>query len=632
MSNYIEDICEKYAGKQPPTLLINDFDLNATYYQQLRWLAEKINMNLSIIGQASIVDNSNYLIFNNNISLPKEFQFKRCIYGNQIRASTHNMSHPDLGIYVWQAQLFDKMHLAGEFYHKTQNNFPLIMALDDVDAAMIRVDTPESGLSILTNYSQEQVSISVYPYINVHKRRKLLLIEDTIIAVLESYPFTNDGNDIFSSVHYLSGDILDITTQELQAINVLVERLEYHAGWMIEYFIDINKNIHIINLDNGYDLSAFMDISSQPVLFYMFSKLIEQYFDNKLQTVLLNNIYLLENSYQRFNLIAAYHLDIGIEPVDGSLETARLSYSNRRHIVSRCAFGAEALSTPFKNKYYSKKKFQQKLLKKHPEVVIPTIYLSNKINYSISKIEKLISTWSFPMVLKPDEGISCDNLFIDLHSAQDILDAHQQILRSQYKGSLLQPRLNGVEYRVVLVDQSVVAIAKKLAAQLRGDGHSTIQELIQQYNDHYKHYINDACNNVANNFNIKLHADKPDFRTIPNIKINEEFITFLARQELVLESILAKDTTLDLLHVNINGATWENAWTKIDEELLEKIRKIHIEVGMKINGADVLIINNNELKIFEFNCFPGIMFHHFILNGKPEPVIQSVYNYLFKMH
>ena len=401
---------------------------------------------------------------------------------------------------------------------------------------------------------------------------------------------------------------------------------------MLEYFIDSEKNIHIIKLDNGYDLSAFINTTSQPVLFYMVTKLLEQYFKNKLRTVLLNTIYSLENSYQRFNLIAAYHLDIDIEPIEDSLDTARLSYQNRQDIVSRCAFGAEALSATFKNKYYSKKKFQQRLLKNHPDVIIPTIYLSDKINYSIAKIEKLIAQWSFPMVLKPDEGISCDNLFIDLHSAQDILDAHQQILASQYKGSLLQPRLNGIEYRVVLVDQNVVAIAKKSAAQLVGDGESTIQELIQQYNHHYKYYVNDACNNVANNFHIKLHPDKSDFRTIPNIKINEEFTSFLARQGLVMESILPQNALLDLLHANINGATWENAWGKIDEQMLEKIRQIHIDVGMKVNGADVLIIDDNELKIFEFNCFPGIMFHHFILNGKPEPLIQSVYNYLFKMH
>ncbi|APF03589.1 TPA: hypothetical protein ACJ5DT_002422 [Legionella pneumophila] len=629
----IEKFCDKFIEeKQKPILLINSNDLNTGYYQQIKWFTEKINMKLSVIGQTTIVDSQDYLILNNQINLPQEAQFKKNIYGHQVKASVSDISVSSLGIHMWQSQKFESVHLAKEFIQNAPYGFPLMISLGGDNATISRVETLESGLSMLTEYYDEQFPISFCPHTYVDKRRKLLLIENTIIAVLQSDPYTNCEETLYETVQYIPGNVSEITEREQQAIEFLVEKLGYNAGWMIEYFIDAENEIYIISLSHGYDLSAFMSIKAEPILIHIVSKLLEQYFNNKLQTALLNNINQLKNGHQRFNLIAAYYLDIGIEPIDGSLEIAKLTYLNRSHLVSRCAFGEKALSQTFRNKYSSKKKFQQRVLKKHPEVVIPTVYLSNKINYTVGTIERLISNWSFPMVLKPDEGISCDKLFIDLRSPQAILDAHQQILSSQYKGSLLQPKLNGKEYRVVLVNQSIVAIARKKAAQLVGDGKSTIRELIQQYNERFKSYINEDCNNVSNNFYIKLQADKPDFRTIPNIKIDVELTTFLAHKGLTLESILSKNVLLELLHVNIEGATWENAWGKIEDCFLEKIKQVHIDFGLKINGADVLITDDNELKIFEFNCYPAIMFHHFILRGKPEPVIQSVYNYLFKRH
>jgi hypothetical protein len=621
-------LSKEHLEKPKPTLLIRSDDLTSSYYEEIKFFSAQIDLKVAVLEQTTLFPGHKYLILNNQPPLPKEEQFKRNIFGHQIPTKPSDMNYPEREIRQWKAQYYDKDTLIKNLFYYTEDNFPLLISLGDENCSMILIDKVDSHLSKLINNPHK--FLLVYPHISVIKRRKLLLIENHIIAVLNSVPNIKKEEAIFSSnQHYKEGTVSEIPHYELEALKFLAEKFKFGAAWMIEYFIDSKKKIHLIKVDYGYDLNIFVSICSQPIVRHIINKLLEQYFNDKLQTCLLNTIYQIENIYQRFNLIAAYHLNLRIEPIDESLEVAKLSHLGTSVLISRCAYGENALSPTFKEKYTCKKKFQNRVVQKHPEVIIPTVYLSN--NYTKDKIEKFISEWSFPLVLKPDEGISCNNLFINLNNIEEIIEAHQKILASGYKCSLLQPKLQGLEYRVTLIGEMVVGIAKKMPAILIGDGQSNLHELIQRYNAQYQHYINEACNVVENNFYITLDPDKPDFRTVPNIKINEELTTFLAEKKLSLESVLGKNTSLELLHVNISGAVWENAWGEIEDHLLEKIRQVHVDYGLKINGADVLITNKNELKIFEFNCYPGIMFHHFILKGKPEPAIQAVYKYLFKM-
>jgi hypothetical protein len=115
----------------------------------------------------------------------------------------------------------------------------------------------------------------------------------------------------------------------------------------------------------------------------------------------------------------------------------------------------------------------------------------------------------------------------------------------------------------------------------------------------------------------------------PNIRIDNNFIEQIKKMSYSLESVLKNTENIKLPFVNFYGSTWTNQMGCLPKEISENLIEIIKYVGLKIVGADILITDKGELKIFEFNCYPSTVPHHFITYGRSQPVVQKIFSFLF---
>jgi hypothetical protein len=227
-------------------------------------------------------------------------------------------------------------------------------------------------------------------------------------------------------------------------------------------------------------------------------------------------------------------------------------------------------------------------------------------------------------------GVFVGSELEDLYAIKELVQkAH--LLTKESNQILIQEMYFGSEYRVFMAENEIVAVAKKQPATLIGDGHSSISLLIEHFNQFYLNYKNDQLHDSANNFNITPDELHHNFFHKPQIISNKELIEQLNQLGYNLESVLDKNEKLTLPFADLYGASWIDQTDVFPKEIAEKLAKVNQYIGMKMNSVDVLITENGDFKIINCSCYPSIMTHHFITYGLPQPVVQKIFNYLFKI-
>ncbi|MBC8121025.1 MAG: cyanophycin synthetase, partial [Gemmatimonadaceae bacterium] len=96
--------------------------------------------------------------------------------------------------------------------------------------------------------------------------------------------------------------------------------------------------------------------------------------------------------------------------------------------------------------------------------------------------EAIEEAGGYPVVLKPTDanhgrGITVD--IRDLRTAEEAFRAAREIS----KDVLVESYITGKDYRILVINHQVVAVAERIPACVKGDGRSTLKELIDAIND-----------------------------------------------------------------------------------------------------------------------------------------------------
>ncbi|MBS4023605.1 MAG: cyanophycin synthetase [Dethiobacter sp.] len=258
------------------------------------------------------------------------------------------------------------------------------------------------------------------------------------------------------------------------------------------------------------------------------------------------------------------------------------------------------------------KQLTKKLLREHG-LPVPC----GEVVYSLDKALAAAQELGYPVVMKPDNGNQGKGVSLNINSEAEVETAFARA--AQYSsGVMVEKFLPGRNYRLLIVDNTLVAASERIPAHVIGDGQSTILELIAQAN--------------SNPLRGEGH-EKP----LTRVTVDEITGTVLAKQGLSLGSVPLR-SRLVWLRESANLSTGGIAYDVTDKvhplqaELAVRAAQI---IGLDISGVDLVMDDISTPPmiqcggIIEINAAPGLRMHLFPTEGKKRDVGQKIVDMLF---
>jgi cyanophycin synthetase len=220
-----------------------------------------------------------------------------------------------------------------------------------------------------------------------------------------------------------------------------------------------------------------------------------------------------------------------------------------------------------------------------------------------------------PVVVKPSDGNHARGVFTNLMAREEIESAYAAAVE-EGSGVIVERYIRGSEHRLLVVGGTLVAAARGETAKVVGDGHSTINALIDaQINS-------DPRRGAAEEFPLDVIdlADNP----VASLEVSRQGFTGesvppAGREVLIVRSGNHTDDVTDLVHPD----------TAATASLAARI------VGLDIAGVDLVCENiaqpldGQRGAIVEVNAGPGLLMHLKPESGQPRPVGRAIVDQLF---
>lgn len=232
-------------------------------------------------------------------------------------------------------------------------------------------------------------------------------------------------------------------------------------------------------------------------------------------------------------------------------------------------------------------------------------------------LEATIKKIGYPIVIKPLDGNHGKGASINVKTWEDAVEG-LAYAKKYSRRVIVEKFITGFDFRVLIIDNKLVAAAKRVPAHVVGDGKNNIQQLIDITNqDPRRGYGHE---NVLTE--IEIDRDSEDLLekygyTVETIPANGE-IVYLKSTANLSTGGTSVDVT-DMMHP-------ENIF------LCERISRV---IGLDICGVDIMAENLTQpLKenggcILEVNAAPGFRMHLAPSEGLPRNVAAPVIDMLY---
>ena len=230
---------------------------------------------------------------------------------------------------------------------------------------------------------------------------------------------------------------------------------------------------------------------------------------------------------------------------------------------------------------------------------------------------EIVKKMGVPAVIKPCDGNQGKGVSLNLDSEAQVRSAYKA---AENYGSkvLVEEQIFGRHYRILVVNNKVVAASERFPAGVVGDGVNTIKELIEREN--------------TNPLRGEEH-EKP----LSKIKVDQIVFNVLARQNLTMNYIPPSGQVVNLRD-SANLSTGGSAADVTDfvhpENNLLACRIARL-LSLDIAGIDIvtediaLPLLAGRGAVIEVNAAPGIRMHLFPTQGVRRPVGDAIVDYLF---
>jgi len=235
----------------------------------------------------------------------------------------------------------------------------------------------------------------------------------------------------------------------------------------------------------------------------------------------------------------------------------------------------------------------------------------------IDELEVTLEKVGFPVVIKPLDGNHGKGATVGIKSIEDARIAFEKA-QEYSRWVIVEQQLAGDDFRALVVNNRLIAVAKRVPAQVIGDGKSTIQDLIDEVNaDPRRGYGHE--------------------NVLTQIDVDGQTMRCILKAGYQLDSVLPSDELL-CLKTTANISTGGTAIDYTDEVhpenvfLFERIARI---IGLDVAGVDIIAPNVSEPLsengggIIEVNAAPGFRMHLSPSEGIGRNVAEHVIDMLF---
>jgi cyanophycin synthetase len=237
--------------------------------------------------------------------------------------------------------------------------------------------------------------------------------------------------------------------------------------------------------------------------------------------------------------------------------------------------------------------------------------------YSEDEIEDTVNSIGFPVAVKPLDSNHGKGITININTIEDAKNAFRTAQKFS-RAVLIEKSLEGKDFRALVINNKLIAVAERTPACVTGDGKSTIKELIDEVNkDTRRGYGHE--------------------KILTQITVDGMTLRVLELKNYNLDTVLKKNE-ICFLKSTANISTGGTAIDRTDEVhpdnifIFERIAQI---VGLDIAGIDVIApdvstpITSNGGAVVEVNAAPGFRMHIAPSEGIARNVAEPVVNMLF---
>lgn len=228
-------------------------------------------------------------------------------------------------------------------------------------------------------------------------------------------------------------------------------------------------------------------------------------------------------------------------------------------------------------------------------------------------IEKI----GYPIVLKPLDGNHGKGASINVTNWEDAVSG-LAFAKEYSKRIIVEKFITGFDFRILVIDNKLVAAAKRVPAHVVGDGKNTIQKLIEITNlDPRRGYGHE--------------------NVLTKIDVDRDTEDLLEKLNYTLETIPRKGETVYLKSTaNLStGGTSVDVTDMMHPENIFLAERISRVIGLDICGVDIMAENltqplkENGGVILEVNAAPGFRMHLAPSEGLPRNVAAPVIDMLY---
>ncbi|WP_298120267.1 cyanophycin synthetase [Flavobacterium sp.] len=232
-------------------------------------------------------------------------------------------------------------------------------------------------------------------------------------------------------------------------------------------------------------------------------------------------------------------------------------------------------------------------------------------------LEAVVKKIGYPIVLKPLDGNHGKGASINVKTWEDAVEGLAYAKKYSHR-VIVEKFITGYDFRVLIIDNKLVAAAKREPAHVKGDGKQTIQQLIEETNlDPRRGYGHE--------------------NVLTQIDVDRDTTDLLEKLGYTLETVPRKDEVVYLKSTaNLStGGTSVDITDMMHPENIFLCERISRVIGLDICGVDIMAENLTQpLKetggcILEVNAAPGFRMHLAPSEGLPRNVAAPVIDMLY---
>ncbi|WP_136067395.1 cyanophycin synthetase [Modicisalibacter radicis] len=226
-------------------------------------------------------------------------------------------------------------------------------------------------------------------------------------------------------------------------------------------------------------------------------------------------------------------------------------------------------------------------------------------------------TLGYPLAVKPLAGNHGRGVSTDIHDGHALREAFETAAR-QHPSVIVERFIRGDDHRLLVIDDTLVAAARRRPAHVVGDGVATLQALVE-----------------AENRDPRRGLGHENLLT--QIQLDEQAQRLLEQQNLTLQSVVAAGEIV-YLKATANLSTGGTA-TDVTDEVHPEVRylaeRIARLVGLDIIGIDLVAetlsrpLEEQAAAVVEVNAGPGFRMHLSPTHGEGREVGRQVVDMLF---